>query len=542
MKKKLLAILALLALILGIFLTASVPGSAGMAETEDTILVFTSDVHHASANDDGSANRLKKFLNHVTENYGTVDALGVSGDLGISGVSETKFWNYVKKVITNVSSLGIDGIYTTGNHEQNEGKFSTTTNAIAKNYIRLGVGKSAANYEIYCFGAASTTQEFTESDISALAAYLKTVGTSKPVFILSHYPLHSLTYTEGGSQKTRDPGNRQKVIELLNDYPNVYFLWGHNHSKNDPYYDQVRTQLDDKDIGFVYAAAGSMTEPTENTYSGNIAGKCMVVQISEDGKKVNLRYLNTDYETIYEWNNTPEEFYEVVIGSQLEGTNLSVARVSGGGLISDRAGGYITAETSLEGFDFAGWYSGYSAENNGTLVSEDPEVKLKPEEDMTLTAVYRKNETVTFDVTVSAEAYEVDGEPGTGSVSCEPGDEVTVTFADSTRDFLFWQDGSGAILGRSETLTLIVTKDLSVNAVSLPKGAENTYAFVRFLDSEDVLLSAAFLSVYDVISFPSAPELPGMTFIGWDMTQYEIRKAMASSKNVFVRPLYQSAD
>jgi len=306
MKKKIRFFLSIICTI-SILSSAILPGFAADTPTKDTVVVFTSDVHQTSSSNNASAQRLSQFLTYINGEYGPVDALGVCGDLGYQ-VKGDRYWARAQQVIDNVAALGIKGIYTTGNHEHENGYFSTTTNATKNYFTRLGVGKAADNYEIYCFGAASTTNEFPESDIEALSDYLKSVGTEKPVFILSHYALHALTYSEGGQTKIRDPKNREKVIDLLNQYPNTFFIWGHNHSKNDPNYDFVQTQcIGDKVIHFTYAAGGAMTESDDgNDYAGKITGKCLVALISPDGSLVSLRYLDINKASFEEWSNVTD--------------------------------------------------------------------------------------------------------------------------------------------------------------------------------------------------------------------------------------------
>jgi len=533
------------------FFGSGASGYAAPAATE-TVVVFTSDVHHTSTSGTtSSASRLKEHLQTIAAEYGAIDALGVCGDLGCTVTGNT-YWKYVKAVMDNVSSLGLDAVYTTGNHEQENGRYSTTTNATAKLFIRLGPGKSASDYEIYCLGAASTTMEFPESDIEALSAYLKTIGTEKPVFILSHFPLHWLKYTEGGSEKIRAAGNRDKVIALLNQYPNTFFIWGHNHSKNDPNYNQIITdkiQTDETeftDISFTYASAGAMTEPSENTWAGNIASKELIAIIGKDGKNVALRYLDKEYGTVAEWTNETEDSEPaVVLYSRLEGTtDRSVANIEGGGKISRLLGGTVSAPEETDCFEFAGWYGNYTGQTaDSTLYSEEASVLVKTEEDLELTAVYRAKQGSSCDVSVSGDGYTPAGGEaltGTNSFTCSPGDLLTLTFTAPFRDFMFWQDGEGRVLGRAATLSLTVTRDLSVTACSVPRGEARTHSFVCYLDSEANLLCARFLSVTDTFSAPGAPELPGMTFVAWSLSPEEIQEAMTASRTVTVTPVYQS--
>jgi len=343
------------------------------AETQngESVIVFTADVHNMSSEDASSANRLKRFLEAVTTDYGPVDTLGICGDLAIYTVYGDKYWKYAQRVIDNSSSLVKTPIYTTGNHEHANGSFSSTSNKTAKKYIRLGVGESDDNYSVYCFGAASSTMEFTESDIAALSAYLESVGTDKTVFILSHFPLHVSNYTRDGEYKTRDAINREKIIDLLNHYPNAYFVWGHNHSHNDSHYGAVNTDnIDGKDISFTYIAAGCMSEESDgNKYAGKIEEKGLLAIVSKDGKTVSLTYLGNDFKPVSNtWKNTGCAKYAVSFDA-----NGGIGTMKDVFVKADNDGNYnYTAPETCDfkapkGMRFAGWSDSIGGEAKKTF-------------------------------------------------------------------------------------------------------------------------------------------------------------------------------
>ena len=82
MKKRLFSFLLGLAMLVSLLSpAAATPALAADANAGDTVVTFTSDVHHISTKDDASANRLKNWLSFVPTEYGPVDVLGVCGDL-----------------------------------------------------------------------------------------------------------------------------------------------------------------------------------------------------------------------------------------------------------------------------------------------------------------------------------------------------------------------------------------------------------------------------------------------------------------------------
>ena len=200
-----------------------------------------------------------KFLKeHPLEVKG--DILVLAGDIILFGeklMNEHPFWDWCSDHYTHT-------LIVPGNHEYYNGKYSSTTNATAKNGItRLGQAKNTSNYIIYCFGAENwnnNRDNFVTSDITALDNYLGSLSAAdraKPIFILSHFTLHSFSSRSLAT-------NANQVISTLNKYADqgykLYFLWGHNHTVSDTHYDEVFTgSIDGTAISFTYLAAGCMS-------------------------------------------------------------------------------------------------------------------------------------------------------------------------------------------------------------------------------------------------------------------------------------------
>ncbi len=166
----------------------SVPADNG----DSVYLAFTSDVHNQSNN--SSATRLNNWVNNVSSKLGGVDfdTMGFCGDIGTSSDSGDNYWNRVKQVVDTVNSNTHvkNACYTPGNHEQTNGSFNTTTNTTKSNFTMVGEGKSTDDYAVYCFGATQENEIYTDANITKLSTSLASYGKSKPVFIISHYPLH----------------------------------------------------------------------------------------------------------------------------------------------------------------------------------------------------------------------------------------------------------------------------------------------------------------------------------------------------------------
>ena len=177
--------------------------------------------------------------------------------------------------------------YTKGNHEGSV----TDEDFMAKTGMSR-IGETAVNkdgyYHFFNFGALNNKQQFTDEDIAQLKAYLTREDVSadgKPIIIVSHYPLHY--YNDRRSSKNAD-----QVLELLNNYPQAIFLWGHNHTEQDPNYGMIRVPGDiiqtgasvdtTKEIKFTYACLGALRDGI-NEANG------LLMKVNDDG--TTFRYI-----------------------------------------------------------------------------------------------------------------------------------------------------------------------------------------------------------------------------------------------------------
>ena len=187
------------------------------------------------------------------------------------------------------------GVYTTGNHEYDSSSVATQM-ANTTGFKRIGLAVDAPNYDIFNLGVGSDNRgsiSFADADVTALEAYLQSAPSDEPIFVVSHYPLHYI--------KSRAVDGADTMINLLNMYPNVIFLWGHNHSQSaETHYGEIKVAGDSiqygsassntMEISFTYANAGAMNG-SQSPYYGLIAN------ISDDGSKVIMQYYNSNGST-----------------------------------------------------------------------------------------------------------------------------------------------------------------------------------------------------------------------------------------------------
>ena len=326
MKKRLLSILLILML-----LFSMIPGTAAFAQTADgkpeeisvpaeqqaegdgaslratktkTVLTFTSDIHNSSNNT--AANRLDKWLDFVSEEYGGIDAMGFCGDMGQASGSGSTWWGYVNSVMTVAENDVDEVVYTTGNHELMNGNFTPTANEQTRKYIVGEEAINASNYRIFCLGTDNWDNyrdHYSSSQISGLRDYLNSTGTDKPIIILTHFPIHHF------SSRTTD--NADQVIDVLNaaagEGRTIVLLWGHNHTLSDSNYDQVfapgskveYASGKTKEISFYHMAAGCMSDTEYNSASASVKGKGLVITIDSD-KKLDFAYYDANGNNVTE--------------------------------------------------------------------------------------------------------------------------------------------------------------------------------------------------------------------------------------------------
>ena len=297
--KRKLVLLLVLAMVLSLF--GGLP--AGVAAEDGIVyLAFTSDVHYDTSFEQNNLEVWLKMLGNVVD---SVDYMGFCGDLGSAYAPTTDdYWDYVQAAMDTADSFVDSGfikygnIYTFGNHEWYPtagGDYENNKdNPTAKRLIHVGEAARTDRYIIYCFGAAGTSrdhaQDFLSEDIEILRSYLKTAPTDIPIIILTHFPLHTFS--------SRTSTNAAEVVELLNNYPNVIFLWDTTTMFMIPY-DQVFIAgdyiavTDDKEMDINL----HMPQPDayHSEYTGGsafVSGKGLLLAIA--GSKVTFTYYDFD--------------------------------------------------------------------------------------------------------------------------------------------------------------------------------------------------------------------------------------------------------
>lgn len=233
--KKLKRFLALL--LVACMMTGLVPVNAILVDAagDSTIVIAGSDYQKSGSTEpkDSTSNILKQ----IQKNYTTADGFLFGGDYtqSLDNASATKTGKEeLQEVVQSVYGNSMKEVYVQGNHDPDsattDGTLSTSGAHDTDNY-----GVYVINEKDYPWGYyhASDMQAKTKATAEALDSYLDAKvneGYKKPVFVLSHLPLHytSRTSSQGDGKYAK---YLYDVLDQAGDKGlNIIFLFGHNHS------------------------------------------------------------------------------------------------------------------------------------------------------------------------------------------------------------------------------------------------------------------------------------------------------------------------
>jgi hypothetical protein len=268
-----------LAILLSVLVALAFIPTPVFATSDTSYIGITSDVHGTTGN----------VATWLENNGDSLSYMVFCGDY--DNAWNTTTITTLKNIVTN---KGITPVFTMGNHDWMSGSESAFSTATGNTRTGVQNNPAADGYTIYTLGASSSgiNNNFFSEDIDALQSALETSDQSEPFFIASHYPLHL------GEGRTASSGqyttNLQRLISLLNDYPNVIFFWGHNHHWGYSGTDMLNTIKVAGDeitpavsggtpveINFTYCNAGHMGDETGQTLDQRGTG--VRVAITKDG-------------------------------------------------------------------------------------------------------------------------------------------------------------------------------------------------------------------------------------------------------------------
>ena len=268
-------------------------GAETAAQAVDPVYIaFAGDVHAETAG-------FETWIKDIQTAYGDkFSFLSFAGDIcDKSWVADT--YSTFKTILDTL----MPGKYnvTTGNQEWKSGAPGATWDSLGAGHLRMGEIAATGDYILYSLGSAQEAMSFPQADIDALDTYLAAAPKNIPIFIHSHFPLHLSMATAthsipGGDHRSTD--NSAALIEVLNKYPNVIFLWGHNHTFQDPRYGVIAPS----GAKFTYDYYNPTVKLTTNFTSAAYGSFCrgdtyaMVAGIQRTGEdvQVTLNYIDTN--------------------------------------------------------------------------------------------------------------------------------------------------------------------------------------------------------------------------------------------------------
>ena len=303
-----------------------------------TVLAFTSDTHNKD--DNAAANRLGLWLDKMATIYEKpVDLMAFGGDMANANASQSAYWTLTQADMYQLDQRNVTGVYTTGNHEHSPGNYSASSTDLTQKAFKINAeGAVGSNYRIYCLGSASSSSSYS-SQVSSLTSYLNSVGNDKPIFIITHFPLHYFNSGSGGgwSWGGRTTSGASDIIDVLNNavtnnQQKIVFLWGHNHTLSDTYYDYIYSPGYDleyesgvkKTINFYYGAAGCMSDSEYGSGSASVKGKGLVITIDSQNK-LSFTYYDANGNNVTEGGTYTEQEPVKVTGVTVSPNNTSVA-------------------------------------------------------------------------------------------------------------------------------------------------------------------------------------------------------------------------
>lgn len=259
---------------------------------EAVYIAFTGDVHAEIPGYEG-------WIMDIQDAYGDqFIMLNYSGDICEKNWVEDTYVSFM-----DVMNTQMPGAYnlTTGNQEFKSGAPGATWDELGEGHTRIGEVTVTEDYIIYNLGSAQEAMSFPQADIDTLDAYLAEAPADIPVFILSHFPLHLSMATAthsipGGDHRVTE--NNAALIQVLNKYPNVVFLWGHNHTFQDPRYGTIcpagslftydyANPTEKIELNFTYVNYGSFCR-------GDTYGIMAELLRTDAGVQVSLDYIDTN--------------------------------------------------------------------------------------------------------------------------------------------------------------------------------------------------------------------------------------------------------
>lgn len=222
--KRITALLLTICIVIGLL-----PATA-WAANETTYVLAGSDFQARKGHSEG-AGTVSTILGNIVVDYPTMDGFLFAGDYDVNYDDSANGKATLQEAVQEVYGEGMHEVYGQGNHDA-DNLVGTTLNASGAN--------DASDYGVFLINEKdymwyNDDEATIKNTASKLETYLNTkrnAGYKKPIFVVSHLPLHY-------NMRTRTSGNgdgkyANYIFDVLNEAGaaglNIIFLFGHNHS------------------------------------------------------------------------------------------------------------------------------------------------------------------------------------------------------------------------------------------------------------------------------------------------------------------------
>lgn len=330
------------ALLLALVMMLSLlPTSVLATGSEPTVVIAGSDFQNSSGHEAGAQTVTDILTQMQNAGYTEADGFLFCGDYSYGYNQAEAGINALKNAVTGIYSTLEDSrmVFVEGNHDEASASGLATSGA-----------QDAAEYGVYVineddymwYNSSETTIQNTANALDAYLDVKVEEGYQKPIFVVSHLPLHySMRTLKGGG----DGKYANYIFDVLNEAGaaglNIIFLYGHDHSNGwDDYLGGAA----------VYLAKGDKI---------NIAQSSTTVFKEET---LNFTYMNAGFTGYYENHNGADDKLTMTVFSITDDA-VTVKRYSADGVHNLKSAG-VTNSYKGEG----GYY------DPNTKVYESPQI------------------------------------------------------------------------------------------------------------------------------------------------------------------------
>jgi len=298
----------------------------------DTVYVLAgSDFQPTDGNISTGVTLLNDILDNIQKKYDVMNGFLFAGDYDYNYKESEEGKQALQKAVEAVYGTHINQVYIQGNHDADR-LVGTSLNASGaadtENY-----GVFVINEMDYMTGNDDETTIINTAD--NLEAYLdakRNARYTKPIFVVSHLPLHYCMRTQYGG----DGKHANYIYDVLDEAGaaglNIIFLFGHNHSHgwDDPY--------------------GGAAVFLKKGDSINIAQNSKKIY---NTKTLNFTYLNAGYVSYYRKVNSGAQSELTMTVFSITDSAVTIERYSANGLHQLKSAGvsntHATDGTSIDG-------------------------------------------------------------------------------------------------------------------------------------------------------------------------------------------------